>query len=281
VTLLSICIVNWNTKDFLSECLSSIAKYPPTIPYEVIVVDNASSDGSTAMISSEFPSTIIIANTRNEGYAAGNNQALSQAGGDWLLLLNADVCALPGTFDNAIDTASKLPDFGALGIKQIGADGKVQQSVRSFPDPNGVLWELLGFSKAFHKSQFFGSYRMSWFDYNGTIEVDQPMATFLLTTRDVYQMVGGLDEQFPIFFNDVDLCYRIKQASKKVYYTDRAEIIHYGGGSTGRANKAAMALESKKSFLKFYEKYYKKTLPVFVYNAICLMVRASILLQKK
>jgi GT2 family glycosyltransferase len=279
VTVLSICIVNWNTSDFLRECLASIEQFPPSEAYEIIVVDNASTDGSAAMISIEFPTVTVVANVDNVGYAAANNQALAMSSGGWLLLLNPDVHALAGTFDNALTTARGLASFGALGIKQIGRNGKVQHSVRSFPDPLGVLWELVGFSRLLPRSRFFASYRMGWFDYKGTVEVDQPMATFLLTSREVYSLVGGLDERFPIFFNDVDWCYRIKKRGLRVYYSDCSSIIHYGGAGTGRAPRSVMASESKKSFLAFYEKHYRKTLPSIVFKTIELLIEMSVALQ--
>jgi GT2 family glycosyltransferase len=280
MSLLSVCIVNWNTREHLRATLSSLETHPATIAQEVIVVDNASTDGSADMVSAEFPAVKLVVNTTNVGYAEGNNIALSAASGDWLLLLNPDVKVLPSTLDNAIETAKEMRDLGALGIKQIGLDGTIQRSVRSFPEPLGVLWELIGLSKLFSHSRFFSSYRMNWFDYRGTIEVDQPMATFLLTTRPVFEAVGLMDKNFPIFFNDVDWCYRIKCLGKKIYYTDRAEIIHYGGAGTSRANRSKMAAESKKSFLAFYAKYYKNTLPGPVYHLICSAVKLSLALQR-
>ncbi len=280
MTTLSICIVNWNTRDFLRECLASIDAFPPACSAETIVVDNASSDGSAEMVRGEFPSVRLISNPSNVGYAKANNQALRSAAGDWLLLLNSDVRLLPGTLNSALETAAGLSNFGALGVRQVGSNGIVQRSVRSFPEPLGILWELLGLSKAFPQSKTFGSYRMTWFDYSGTIEADQPMATFLLTARDVYEEAGGLDENFPIFFNDVDWCFRIKEIGKKIYYTDRASIIHYGGASTGKAKRSAMTAESKLSLIRFYEKHYRNKLPKVVFNGVLNAVSLSLAFQR-
>jgi len=277
---LTICIVNWNTRDYLRETLASIAAYPAKVETEVIVVDNASSDGSADMVRTEFAWAQLIHNSDNCGYAEANNQALAAAKGEWLLLLNPDVRLLPKTLDSALETARELPDFGALGVKQIGSDGRIQRSLRSFPDPIGVFFEIIGFSKVFPWSKNFASYRMNWFNYTGTIEVDQPMATFLLTNRSVYETVGGLDPAFPIFFNDVDWCYRVKETGKRIYYTDRAEIVHYGGAGTSKANKAAMAAESKRSFLRFYEKHFRNRLPGPLYALSTFAVRTSLSLQK-
>jgi GT2 family glycosyltransferase len=276
MSLLSICIVNWNTRDFLRETLASIYAYPPEIDMEVIVVDNASGDGSAKMVEDEFPAVQLILNTSNAGYASANNQALDASAGDWLLLLNPDVRLDKTTLADSLIAASELADFGVLGIKQVGPDGQIQQSLRTFPEPIGVLWTLLGLSKLFPHSRIFASYRMTWFDYNSTIEVDQPMATFLLTTREVYKLVGGMDTRFPIFFNDVDWCYRIKRTGRKIYYTERAQVWHYGGAATSRAKRSKMAAASKQSFLTFYDKYYREQLPDFVYRFVCGSVKMSL-----
>jgi GT2 family glycosyltransferase len=280
MTSLSLCIVNWNTRDFLRECLASIEEYPFDGDMEVIVLDNASTDGSPQMVRIEFPKVCLIANHQNVGYADGNNQAFEKASGEWLLLLNPDVRLLPNTLTNAVKTASSLPDFGALGIKQIGPDNRLQKSVRSFPDPQGVLCELLQLGKLFPRNRALSSYRMGWFDYRGTIEVDQPMATFLLTTREVVDEVGGLDPNFPIFFNDVDWCRRVSDNGKKIYFTDEAQIVHYGGAGTSKAKRSTMVVESKESFLRYYVKHYQGKLPTSVYNAVDLSVRLSIRAQR-
>jgi len=279
MSLLSICIVNWNTREYLRETLASVESYPADISQEVIVVDNASIDGSSEMIRTEFPSVRIIENSTNVGYAEGNNQALTASSGDYLLLLNPDVRVLPHTLNNSLSVAQELPEFGALGIKQIGPDGKVQSSLRTFPDPMGVFCEVIGLSRLFPHSSELASYRMAWFDYSRTTEVDQPMATFLLTSRSVYEEVGGMDPAFPIFFNDVDWCYRVKAIGKKIYYTNRAEIVHYGGAGTRKANRAKMAKESKSSLLKFYAKHYAGKIPGPIYNAVRIVVSASLFAQ--
>ncbi|HEY3328922.1 MAG TPA: glycosyltransferase family 2 protein [Capsulimonadaceae bacterium] len=255
--MLSICIVNWNTKNLLRECLASIEAFPPLHEQvQVIVVDNASTDGTADMVRTEFPTTILIANYHNASYAAGNNQALAAATGDYMLLLNPDVQLLPGTLTHALDYLDKHTDADIIGIRQIGADGKTQASVRSFPEPGPVAYEALGLSRLLPKSERFGAYRMTYFDYNEPSEVDQPMGTFLLFRREVYAKIGGMDEAFPLFFNDVDWCYRAKLAGFRIFYTPDAEIIHYGGSGTRQAAKPAVIRESHRSMIRFYEKHY-------------------------
>ncbi len=259
---LSVCIVNWNTREYLRECLTALFQFPPDAAgTEVIVVDNASTDGSAVMVASEFPAVVLIANRDNQGYAEGNNQALTRATGDYLLLLNPDVIVHPESLTWAIQFMQAHPEAGALGCRLVGRDGETQRSVRGFPDPGPVLWEFLGLSRLFPRSHIFGAYRMTYFDYDQTAEVDQPMGSFLLLTRAALERVGLMDPQFPIFFNEVDWCWRAKREQcLRIYYTSEVVVTHYGGSST-RQVKAAMVRESHRSLLRFYDKHYASLAP--------------------
>ncbi len=162
----------------------------------------------------------------------------------------------PGSLTRAVQFMAAHPDAGAMGCRLIGADGETQRSVRGFPDPGPVLWEFLGLSRLFPRSRLFGAYRMTWFGYDEVTEVDQPMGSFLLITRAAYEKVGGMDLQFPIFFNEVDWCWRAKREQGfRIYYTPDVAVTHYGGGST-RQVKASMVRESHRSLLRFYDKHY-------------------------
>lgn len=253
--ILSVAIVNWNTRQMLQDALDSIYNAPPSFPFEVIVVDNASADGSASAVAERFPQVVLIANTDNTGYAEGNNQAMKIAKGAYILLLNPDVLLPPGGLERAIAFMESHPEAGALGVRQIHPDGTLQRSVRGFPTPMTVLWELLGLSRLLPNSRLFGAYRMTWFDYRHVAEVDQPMGTFLLMRGKVVEQIGMLDEAFPIFFNEVDWCLRCKRAGWKIYFTPDVEIIHYGGASTTQVG-AAMAWESRRGLLQFYAKHY-------------------------
>lgn len=259
---LSVCIVNWNTRDYLRECLTALGQYPPAgTDMETIVVDNASTDGSAAIVASEFPWVSLIGNADNKGYAEGNNQALARAAGNFLLLLNPDVVVHPGSLTRAIAFMAQHPDAGALGCRLVGPDGQTQRSVRGFPDPGPVLWDAAGLSRLFPRSRLFGAYRMTFFDYDRVSEVDQPMGSFLLLTRAALDKVGLMDPQFPIFFNEVDWCWRAKREQGfRIYYTPGAVVTHYGGSST-RQVKAAMVRESHRSLLRFYDKHYAHLAP--------------------
>lgn len=264
---LSICIVNWNTRDLLRACLRSIYRHPPSEPFEVIVVDNASSDDSAAMVQQEFPQVALIANTENLGYARGNNQAMQRAQGEFVLLLNPDTEVFPETLDRAIAFMQAHPDAGAIGAKQLFPDGRVQASVRGFPTPANLLCEVSGLARLFPHSRRLGGYRMRWFSYDTASEVDQPMATFLMVRRAVIEQVGLMDEAFPLFFNDVDWCYRIKQAGWKIYFTPDVQILHHGGASTKQVRLSAIR-ESHRALEAFYRKHYRGRLNPLLY-ALC------------
>ena len=253
---ISVAIVNWNTRDLLLAALQSIYNDTASATFEVIVVDNNSADGSARAVAERFPRVILFANTINAGYAAGNNQAIKLANAPYILLLNPDVIVPNGTFAQVISFMASHPEAGALGIRQVYPDGSIQSSVRGFPTPLAVMWELLGLARLFPRSRLFGAYRMTWFPYDSVAEVDQPMGTFLLIRREVIESIGLLDEQFPIFFNEVDWCLRCKRAGWKIYFDPGAEIVHYGGSSTSQVG-AAMAWESRRGLLKFYSKHYR------------------------
>lgn len=241
----------------LLDALASVYNAPPSFPFEVFVIDNASRDGSAAAVAEAFPQATLIANSDNKGYAEGNNQGMERARGEYVLLLNPDVILPAGGLERAVAFMESREKCGALGVKQVHPDGSLQRSLRGFPSPMAVVWELTGLSRLFAKSRFFGAYRMTWFDYDSVIEADQPMGTFLMIRKKVMDEIGMLDLAFPIFFNEVDFCLRCKRAGWKIYYTPEVEIIHYGGASTSQVG-AAMAWESRRGLLNFYAKHYSE-----------------------
>jgi hypothetical protein len=262
--ILSIIIVNWNTRDYLRRCLASIEANRPRVEYETIVIDNASPDGSAEMVRAEFPEAHLIANEENRGYAEGNNQGMEVAQGRYLLLLNPDVEVKPGALDALVEFAESHPDAAAVGCRLVGDDGQVQRSLRSFPEPWGVFCEYTKLSKLFPGSRRFASYRMTWFDYDTEMEVDQPMGSCLLLSREAVDQAGMFDQEFPIFFNEVDWLYRAKQKGWRVYFTPSAEVVHAGGASTSQ-RRPEMVRESHRSMKLFYEKHYRGRIAAPVY----------------
>ncbi len=253
--MLSACIVNWNTREELRACLLSLRAHPYAGGQEIIVVDNASADGSARMVRDEFPEVRLVANTSNESYARGTNQALALARGALLLLLNPDVEVTPGALDRLAAFLSSEPDAAAAAPKLIHPDGRVQASLRGFPEPGPLLWDILLLPRVFPYSRVLGAYRLTYWDYDKPGPVPQPMASCLMVMRRAYETVGPMDERFPLFFNDVDWCLRAYAAGWKIYYTPEAAVIHHGGASTKKV-RAAAVWESHRALLRFYEKHY-------------------------
>ena len=255
--MLSILIVNWNTRDLLRSCLHSIQEHPPTDAFEVIVVDNASTDGSAEMVANEFPNIRLVASSMNTGYARGNNLAFKEASGNWLLTLNPDTEFDDQSLDKSIEVLKTYPHHGALGARQIGLDGDVQKSIRGFPSLLGIAGDLLGLANRFPNT-VWDSYRLTGFDYDLEQDAPQPMGTFLLFRREALVSIGDpykpFDESFPIFFNEVDLLFRMSQAGWPCLYSPSVRVIHHGGEGTKQVRKS-MIWESHRSLVRFLRKH--------------------------
>ena len=272
--MLSICIVNWNTREDLDECLESLDAAREGLDAEVIVVDNASEDGSADLVRERFGWVRLVSNEHNAGYARGNNQAIQASTGGFVLLLNPDTVMPPDGLRQLLAFAREHQDAGAVGCRLVYPDGRVQWSCRTFPTPDIILWEYLGLSRLFPRSPIFGKYKMSWWDYDDVREVDQPMGSCLLLRREALDEVGLMDEQFPIFFNEVDLCFRLKAAGWKVLYTPEPAVLHKVGRST-RQVKLRMIIESHDSLLRFYRKNYAATFRPHALWAVTALVQTG------
>lgn len=247
--MLSVLIVNWNTRDLLRACLRSLREHPATGGMETIVVDNASSDGSAEIVRAEFPEVVLVASEVNTGYARGNNLAFARATGDALLTLNPDTEVYPGTLDAALDALARHPRAGAIAARLVGTDGRTQRSVRGFPTALNILGDALRVGDA---------YRLRRFDYEREGPAPQPMGTFLLFRCEALAAIGDpkkpFDESFPIFFNEVDLLKRLDEAGWPTVYTPAAQVLHHGGESTKQVRKA-MIWESHRSLVRYLCKH--------------------------
>lgn len=254
--MVSILIVNWNTRDLLDACLASIERFPGSQAVEAIVVDNASADGSAEMVRSKHSSVKLIEAGANTGYAHGNNLAIAAAKGDLLLTLNPDTELYADTLDEAVAALDRHPRAGVLGAKQVFTDGSTQSSVRGFPTFLGILGDVTGLGRLFPASRL-GAYRLLGFDYEREQVAPQPMGTFLMFRREALEAVGPLrfDEAFPIFFNEVDLLYRLRQAGWHAVYAPRVRILHHGGEGT-KQRRREMIWESHRSLLRYFQKHH-------------------------
>lgn len=277
---LSIVIVNWNTTSLLAACLESIFRSAPDFEYEVIAVDNASADFIEAEMRARFPLASFIVNTDNLGYAEGNNQVITKTSGDYVLLLNPDTEVRNDTLAVLVDFMKAHQDAAAAGCRLVRPNGTVDRSCRSFPGPWPVATELFGLSRVFSKSRLFGAYRMTWFEYDHETEVDQPMGSCLIMSRKAIEEIGIFDQDFPIFFNEVDWCYRAVQAGWKIYFTPATEVIHHGAASTKQVRRA-MKKESHRSLARFYRKHYRKRIFAPVYWLILSAIKLSELVRAR
>src|SRR3990172_1320883 len=251
---ISVIIVNHNTRQLLSECLQSLQKQEGGLSLQVICVDNASSDGSPEMAEQSFPQVHCIRNRKNEGFAKPNNQGLAVAKGHYCLLLNSDTIVKPRALKTLLTFMDNHPDVGACGPRLVNPDGTLQRSCRRLPSLWRHFCDMSGLENLFPNS-VFGNFEKR-FDHDRDAEVDQPMGAALLVRSDVIRQVGYLDEQFKIYYNEVDWCKRIKDSGWKISFVRDAEIVHYGGKTTEITNRSMEQFdEMTRNTLRYYEKH--------------------------
>jgi len=251
---LSIVIVTWNSEEFIRNCLDSIFLSQGNFTSEVIVVDNGSSDETAKIVEQLYPQVNLIQNKKNLGYAKANNQGIEKAKGEYILLLNPDTQVLEDSLSLMCEFMEENPEIGALGPKLLNPDKSVQLSCREFPTFSTLIWEFSGLSRLFPRSRVFGRWRMGYFNFDKQRETDQPMGSCLMLRRATLEDVGAFDENFVMFFNDVDLCFRIKKGGWRIYFYPEAKVIHHKGAST-RKVKAKMIWLSHLAFYKFFKKH--------------------------
>jgi GT2 family glycosyltransferase len=228
---LSIVIVSWNTKDLLKQCLSSVILAAQQYEHEVFVVDNASSDGSAAMVRSEFPELKLITNASNQGFAAATNQGLRLCIGKYVLLLNPDTIPSQQCLSELVTFAEQNAEVGAIGAKLLNADGSLQGNERgNFPTKQTLFSYAFFLSRLFPRSRFFRGSAV-FTDSLHPVEVDWVSGACILLRREAVEEVGLLDERIFMYGEDVELCWRLRRARWKVYYHANAAIVHYGAQS--------------------------------------------------
>ena len=234
---ISVIIVNYNVREFLNNALISLFKALEGYSSEIFVVDNASDDGSVELVQKKFPHVNLIINSSNVGFAKANNQALNRSTGKYLLLINPDTLVQEDTFEKLIAFFDAHTEAGMLGCKILNPDGTLQLPCRrSFPTPWTAFTKTFGLSALFPKSKLFARYNLTYLDPDDTYEVDAVSGSFMMINRKVFEKIGGLDEKFFMYGEDLDWCFRVQQAGWKVYYVPTTSIIHYKGESTKRSD---------------------------------------------
>lgn len=255
----SIVIVNWNTRDLLRGCLNSIEEQTRR-PHEVIVIDNASGDGSADMVRGEFPSVTLIANNRNRGFAAANNQGLHLATGRYLLLLNPDTVVLDGAIDVMLAWCDEHPDVGCAGCQVLQTETTLQHTCFSDQGPLSLLIIALGLHRSLGRRLLSGYPEYGLWDRRTERDVDVVSGMFMLVPRRVVEQVGVLDEAFFVYSEEVDWCRRIRDAGYRCVFTPVARIIHLDGGRKSTSQiRPRMYVQQQKSKLIYIRKHYGPT----------------------
>lgn len=265
----SIIIVNYNTLGLLRDCLNSVVQTEGRA-CQVIVVDNASADGSAEMVEREFPDVLLVRNSQNAGFAKANNHGMRFAKGKYILLLNSDTIVRLGAIGNMSEFLDSHPAAGGVACKLLNGDGTIQASVGNRPGPMLLLFRLLGVSRLLSGDRTrrwlvraFGfllgntvrSYLTPYTGDRSPVEVQSISAACLMLRSDVVEQVGGLDERFFMYLEDMDYCIRVRQAGWKLYYLPYGEIVHLAGASSGGRMRNYSA-HSYRALFYFYRKHF-------------------------
>lgn len=257
--MISIVIVTWNSEHEIHRCLGSIYGTGLENELEVIVVDNNSADNTCSIIQNNFPQVKLIQNHDNLGYTAACNQGIKASKEKYVLLLNPDTEVNEDALIKLKEYLDKHSEAGAIAPQLLNDDGSIQYSCRTFPEFRDMFFELTLFSTIFPKSETFARWKMQYFDHNNTHEVDQPMAAALMIRKNVLDKVDNMDERFKMFFNDVDLCKKIKDNNYKIIFDSSAKITHSKGVSIYK-DRAKMIKVWNEDCIKYFEKHYNSRL---------------------
>lgn len=251
---LSIVIVNWNAKELLRRCLESMYEGTRGIAFEVLVVDNASRDGSPQMVRHSFPQVRFIGNEENAGFARACNQGLRRARGRYIVLLNPDTWLPDDALGQMVAFLDEHPNIGVLGPRIVDPDGIVDpRCARRYPSLRSELFEKLRLDRRFPRSRLFGDYLMTYWDHKDSREVDALSGACMMIRPEVVEGVGLLDEDFFIYGEDVEYCYRIKKTGWQVLFYAKSTVVHLGAQSS-RLVAGRMGIEALQSMYLFFLK---------------------------
>lgn len=268
----SIIIVNYNVREFLRQALLSLRKALVHVSAEIFVVDNASDDGSADMVAAEFPECVLIANAENLGFAAANNLALTQARGRFIVLLNPDTIVQEDTFTATREFMHAHPDTGMMSCKVLNPDGTLQLACRrSFPTPWVAFTKLTGLSALFPGSKIFGRYNLTYLPEDETNEVEAISGSFMIVRREALAQVGLLDEDFFMYGEDLDWCYRMRAAGWQIHYFPGTQIVHFKGESSRRSSFDSVRIFYQAMGL-FVKKHFRPRLSVVAYALLHLAI---------
>ncbi|MGM1050169.1 MAG: glycosyltransferase family 2 protein [Bacillota bacterium] len=265
---ISVLIVNYNTCQLTVDCLHSVFASKTEYNFEVIVIDNHSKDKSVETILELFPQVTLIVNSDNNGFAKANNQGMDIAQGRYILLLNSDTVVLEDTLDIMITFMDKNPITGASGCKVLLPDGSLDKACkRGFPTPSASFYYAFGLSKLFPDKPRYNQYQLGYLDPDQEYPVDCLVGAFMMVRRETIEQVGGLDEEFFMYGEDIDWCYRIKEAGWGIHYYPLTHIIHFKGGSA-RRRPVKIIYEFHRAMILFHRKHYRERYNIFVNGTV-------------
>ena len=255
---IAVIIVNWNAREDLRRCMESLYAEPkPQVAYDVWVVDNASDDGSAAMVASEFPQVKLIVNTENTGFSKANNQAIAQTDSRYVFLLNSDAFIHPGALEHLVAYADAHPQAGIIGPKVLNVGGSLQFSCRRFPSLGAGFFRNTYLGRLFPHNKFASDYLMNNFDHAHDRAVDWVSGCAMLLRRELIQQIGTLDERFYMYCEDVDICQRAWEGGWEVVYAPEAVVTHAIGRSSDK-NGDQMIIEFHRSWYEYDRKRHPK-----------------------
>ena len=260
---LSVVFLNYNTRDLTRQALSSVLAAAEGLEVEIFVVDNASVDGSADMVAEEFPQVKLIRNAANVGFAAGNNVALRQVTGEYVLLINTDTIVRRDALRTMVEFLDAHPEAGACGCKILDPDGTLQlDSRRGFPTPLAAFCKMSGLSRFFPKHPLIAHYHMTYLDPEQTAEVEVLSGSCMMVRKAAMDQVGLLDEDYFMYGEDIDWCYRFHQAGWKIYYVPTTSIIHFRGES-GRGVPLRILYRKSRAMSIFVNKHMARRFRFF------------------
>jgi N-acetylglucosaminyl-diphospho-decaprenol L-rhamnosyltransferase len=263
---ISVCIVNWNCRDLLHDCLESLRRQPPSVSWEVIVVDNASTDGAADMVARDFREVVLLRNANNVGFSRANNQAARLSRGRYLLFLNNDTLVPAGALKELVHYAAAHPDFGILGPKLRDPRGKIQVSYRQMITVPALLHRTALFRWTGLFSRHYLQCRRQFFDPDSTRAVEVLMGAAMLLPRQVLFDAGMWDEGYTFGGEDMDLCYRVGRSLPVIYHPG-IEIIHHGRAST-RQHPRFASTNIPAGFVRFLRKTNSSRLELLLYKCV-------------
>jgi GT2 family glycosyltransferase len=259
----TVVIVSFNTRELLRECIESLQDGAGGVRFETVVVDNASRDGSADMVAAQFSDVQLIRSETNLGFARANNRGFEVARGRYIVLLNSDAFLKPGALALSVEHMEKNPMAGLGGARLVGRDGSWQPAARMFPSPLNDLLMMSGLAANYPTSQFFGRADRTWADPSEAAVVDWVPGAYSIIRKDVLNRIGGFDQRFFLYYEEVDLCRRIRAAGYEIWYWPDVVTVHLGGESSRKvsglelsSSGSQLTLWRMRSELLYYRKHH-------------------------